>query len=654
MAKVACGYKEGKTMTLFRQIALLLSLFLLLLAGIFMTGDFSRTEKLLQGQMQTTARDMATTLGIVISNLPEGGDEATLEVLFNSIFDSGYYSAIELVAVDGSVIHQKSQPIKIIGVPDWFIKRVSLSAAEGTSQVMQGWSQLGQLRLNLHPGYAYSGLYNAFISTLQWFALVFIVVNIVLWLLLHYLLLPLQRVKEQADSIHKNQFVQQHKLPATKELKRVVEAMNRMVSKVQSVFDDQQKTLARYQRLLYQDKLTGLGNRRYLLDQLQQSLAEESSFHGCLGVIKLVNFEQFREHHGYQLSDELLKHMAEQILQPHAGLTTDKAARLSDDEFAFLIAADEDSVADFIQQFYQEFKSFAQVEEMHNDFYLVAGLAALESGENLGDLLSSVDYCLTQAVSEGPYCINRKESTTLLLPQGKMQWRHWLEALLKNERLFLVGQLAMDSSKLAVQKELFIRCRNENNQVIPASAFMPMASNLGLATEIDKAVFKLIIEDTIVNRETPLAINLSPSFFELADAHAEFEHMLNNCRDRGIALCIEASHHVLQHHPDMCSKVSEKVEQFGHQFGMDNLDLGQSLQLLQSARFDYVKINATTLENLKSDELSAGYQALKTITNTLDIRIIVVGVDSQSLFDQFLALGIEVMQGNLLGEPEPL
>lgn len=641
-------------MTLFKQIALLVSLFLLLLAGIFIASDFNRTEKFLQGQMQTMARDMATTLGIVISNLPEGGDMATLEVLFNSVFDSGYYSTIELVAVDGSVIHQKNQEITIEGVPDWFINRVSLSAAEGTTQVMQGWSQLGQLRLSLHPGYAYSGLYNALISTLKWFALIFIVINIILWLLLHYLLLPLQRVKEQADSIHENQFVQQHKLPATKELKRVVEAMNRMVSKVQGVFNDQQKTLTRYQQLLYQDKLTGLGNRRYLMDQLHQSLTEESSFHGSLGIIKLVKFEQIRVHQGYELSDQLIKKLAELFSLPHAGFSTDKAARLSNDEFAFLIAADEGTAAEFIQQLFEKFKSLSLLEEIHNECYLVAGLSILEPGEDLGDLISNVDYCLTQAISVGPYSIEKKLSTMLLLPQGKMQWRHWLEEVLKKDRLFLVGQTAMDKNKKAVQKELFIRCRNENNQLIPASAFMPMASTLGLAIEIDKAVFKLINKECSGSNEIPLAINLSSAFFELADAHTEFEHMLSNFRDRGIYLCIEASHHILQHHPDMCRKVSDKVKQFDHRFGVDNLDMRQSLHFLQAARFDYVKINATTLGNLHDDDLSTGYQALKTITDTLDIRIIVVGVDSQALFDRFLEMGIEVMQGNLLGESEPL
>lgn len=639
-------------MTLFKQIALLVSVAFFLLASIILINDFRRSGTFLQGQLQTTAQDMSTSLGIAISNLPEGDDPATLEVLFNSVFDSGYYTHIQLVAADGHVIHQKQQTIELDDVPEWFLKLVPLSPAEGSTLVMKGWTQLGELKLSLHPGFAYSGLFSTLVSTLKWFAVLFVIAIIGLWLVLHYLLQPLQRVKEQADAIHKNQFVQQSKLPKTVELKRVVEAMNRMVAKVQGVFDDQEKTLARYQQLLYHDKLTGLGNRRYMLDHLQQSLLEQSSFHGCLGIIKLINFDQLRERLGYEMSDKLIKTIAELVVCSQAGFEAEKTARLSDDEFAFLLSADEDSAVAFVESLYQLFQSNEDLAEALPDLYLVAGISTLTTGSNLGGLLSEIDYSLTQAVNDGPYSINKNTSSELSLPQGKMQWRAWLDDIIHSKRLFLVGQLALDGDEQKVQKELFIRTRNKQHQVIPASAFMPMASSLGMALEIDQAVFRLVRENLEMDHSVPLAINLSAAFFERADAHEEFNQLLVDCQNKRKQLCIEASHHILLQHPVMCTQVSERVRRFGHQFGIDNLDLGQSLQLLQSAEFDYVKINATTLRDISSNDMPAGYKALKTITDTLDVRIIAVGVDSKTLFDDLQNLGIQVMQGNFLNEPE--
>lgn len=639
-------------MTLFKQIALLVSAVFLVLILIIVFNDLARTGKFQQGQMQTTAQDMATTLGIAISNLPDGDDPATLEVLFNAVFDSGYYTRIELIGVDGETIHRKSQALNIENVPDWFLGLVPLESARGSTQVMKGWTQLGQLELEIHPGFAYSTMYQALVAALKWFALLFVLSLLILWLVLRYLLEPLQKVKQQAEAIHSNQFVTQQKIPATVELRSVVEAMNLMVSKVKSIFDDQERTLERYQQLLYRDKLTNLGNRRYLLDQLQQSISEEAGLHGCMAIVKIVDFEQLRDHRGYEVSDNLVRILADLLSQTHAGQEADRVSRFNEDEFAFLAAADESAVEDFIHAAFDRFRELIQREPELAEVQLLAGISDLESGGNIGAVLSSIDYCLSQARTRGPYSVGRKLASGIDLPQGKMQWRGWFESVLENRQLFLVGQLAIGADENAIQRELFVRARNDQGQVVPASAFMPMAASLGMSLDIDREVFRLVTENPKLDRQTPLALNLSAAFFELAEAQPDFEQLLDSSAQSHTRLCIEASHYVLNQHPLMCAKVSERVRSYQHRFGIDNLDLGQSLQLLQSGQFDYVKINASTLHEMGRDDISAGYQALRTITDTLDIDIIAVAVDSEQVFGELKALGIDNMQGNFFGSPE--
>ena len=303
-----------------------------------------------------------------------------------------------------------------------------------------------------------------------------------------------------------------------------------------------------------------------MLDHLQQALSEESSFHGCLGIIKVINFDQLRERLGYEISDKVAKSIAELLVINQAGFEAEKTARLSDDEYAFLLAADENSASLYIESVFEHFRSNPNLAKILNDLYLVAGVSPLATGQNIGKLLSEIDYSLTQAVNEGPYSIVRNISTNLTLPQGKMQWRAWLDDIIHSERLFLVGQLAIDKNVQTVQKELFIRTRNEQNQIIPASAFMPMASSLGMALEIDKAVFRLVRDNLDTDSSTPLALNLSVAFFEKADAHEEFNQLLFDCKSKQIQLCIEASHHVLVQHPEMCTQVSERVRRHNHQF----------------------------------------------------------------------------------------
>ena len=146
-------------MTLFKQVALLVSLVFLLIVITIMAASLRQYGSIVNGQLQTTAQDMVTTLGITISNSSFGNDKPAYETLFNAVFDSGYYSSIEIVATDGELVHKKERELEVEGVPQWFISLVPIAPAAAVTQVMRGWSPLGTLRLTLHPGYVYYGLY---------------------------------------------------------------------------------------------------------------------------------------------------------------------------------------------------------------------------------------------------------------------------------------------------------------------------------------------------------------------------------------------------------------------------------------------------------------------------------------------------------------
>ena len=641
-------------MTLFKQVAMLVSLVFLLIVVTTTIGDFRRSGAFLEGQLQTSAQDMATTLGIAISNSTIVNDEAVYETLFNAVFDSGYYSSIELISPDGEIIHRKDRMLEIQGVPDWFITMVPLWPATGETEVMQGWVQLGKLRLTLHPGYVYSSLYKNLESTILWFIVLFSFGMMVLWLFLHRLLMPLDDVRKQADAIHNNKFVQQLVIPRTVELRSVVVAMNRMVEKVHTIFDDQEKTLTRYQKLLYEDKLTGLGNRKFFMSQLELAQSEDASFHGSMAVIKVHNLEYIRDHSGYEKSDTVIRVLAN-ILKEDAGHFNDeRCARLSDDEFGLLIPVSEMSIEQHIEDIFERFKTHTDIVDLIDDVSLTAGVSGVQIGQSVGETLSESDFALTQANANGAYTIRLKASTSIVLPQGKIQWRNWLESCIAEGKFFLVSQKVQNISGESIHQEIFVRLKNDDGDTVSAGMFMPMANSLGLGEYIDREVFKLVKGLSKKSSEIPVALNLTESVFSHADALVEFNQLLRFFQQTSSVLCVEASHNILEQHPVMCAEVAETVRNAGHVFGIDNLNLGLSLQSLQAVRPDYVKVSAKTLYDLTKDKVPSAYQALRTLTNAMDIRLIAVGVDSLEVHNHLRELGVGSMQGNLLSEPEEI
>jgi EAL domain-containing protein (putative c-di-GMP-specific phosphodiesterase class I)/GGDEF domain-containing protein len=639
-------------MTLFKQINLSISTLFVVLLLIVLINDFSRAVRLQQEHLHGAAQNLVETLGTALGKIPASAEPTSLDDLLGAVAKKGRSASIEFVTADGNRLHREEAQNSVDEVPHWFRVLVPLQQATASMPVTRDGTELGHLNVSLKPGFAYSSLYRELISSLLWKLAILAAAMLALWLLLRHFMDPLERVKQHADAIHNNQFKQEEFIPPTTELQSVAGAMNLMVSRVQGIFDEQERTLSRYQQLLYRDKTTNLGNRRYLLEQLQQSMSEKSSLFNCMAIIKIVDYDQLREQLGYEACNKLLKILAELLCEKHAGHNVDRLSRFNDAEFAFLSAADEGAAIEFIEALFEDFQQRVAGNHELANVRLVAGLSNLQADDEIGQSLARIDYCLSQAIVRGPFSIEHQVATNVDLPQGKMQWRSWLESKLESREFFLVGQLAISNERIPIQRELFIRTRNDQDQVVPAAAFIPMAASLGVSLEIDKEVFRLVMSNTELDRRIPLAVNLSAAFFELAEAQEDFNRLLGECRQNGTRLCVEASHYALNQFPVMCSQISQRVRAHGHRFGIDNLDFGQSLHLLQSGQFDYVKIKASNLHEMMQGEMTASYQALRTLGDTLDILIIAVAVDSQEVYNGLRELGIENMQGNFLGEPE--
>jgi len=269
-------------MTLYRQLLIFtLVLFFLLFSGTWF-AKLNSTRAFLLDQLQSHAQDTATSLGLSISPHMEKNDLPAVETMFNAVFDRGYYRIVRLTDVENKVLIDRTQEVAIEGVPQWFVNFVPLATPSATSIVLSGWNQAGTVLVESHPGYAYRTLWETVVSTSLWFLAMIIVVLVGGGLGLRVLLKPLKMVEHQAEILCRRQYEIQTRLPRTRELRRVVEAMNRMTSKVKDMFDEQARVAERLRKNAYHDSLTGLGNRRYLEGQVATRLDRgDSLVHGA-------------------------------------------------------------------------------------------------------------------------------------------------------------------------------------------------------------------------------------------------------------------------------------------------------------------------------------------------------------------------------------
>ena len=183
--------------------------------------------------------------------------------MVNAVFDRGYYESIRVTDTNNKTVLERKLKVTIENVPQWFISLVPLKTPEATANTMSGWRRTGTVQVKSHPGYAYHTLWEDAVRMTLWFVACGILVLTGGAVGLRILLKPLYRVEQQADALCRKEYELQEQLPWTKELRSVVEAMNRMTLKVKGDVRGTGLHTESLREWAYHDVLTGLGNRRY-------------------------------------------------------------------------------------------------------------------------------------------------------------------------------------------------------------------------------------------------------------------------------------------------------------------------------------------------------------------------------------------------------
>ena len=146
-------------MTLYRQLIVIVSM--LFIAGFI--GSFSISSSnlrhFLDKQLASHAQDTATSLGLSLSPAVQNNDRAVMEAMIDAVFDRGYYQHIELTAVGGETLLERSNPVSIENVPGWFVRHMAIEPPEAEALVMAGWRQAAIVQVRSHPGHAYRELW---------------------------------------------------------------------------------------------------------------------------------------------------------------------------------------------------------------------------------------------------------------------------------------------------------------------------------------------------------------------------------------------------------------------------------------------------------------------------------------------------------------
>jgi len=631
-------------MTLYKLVSIVLSVLLLLILTTVMILNFKNVNESIQERLYEDAQNTAASLSLSLGTVAKDID--TMKIMINANFDSGNYALISLVDMEGNTLYEKQQERALSSVPKWFKQITNIEAPIASANVSSGWNVVGILNVKSDDEYAYAHLYQISKELIVSFGIIFFVSLLALNFLIALVLKPLKTIQKQAEAITRNHFIINNKLPKTKEFRDVVISMNIMINKIQKMFQKANEELKILKEREYIDSLTNLKNRKYFINKLPQYLKIDSKYKTGTNMILAFNgVIEANKKIGYKEVDNLFKELSK-IFQNVTKYNQEAiVARMNGTEFSIFLPGTNIDIAiekaKYIKVLTQ--KKIQQYNLDEKEIYLDIGLYEYTCKDSISKLLSASDNALLKAKLSNEHLyyerINQDEDV-----MGKNEWRELISNAIKNDGIKIITQKVIDTNTKATIHEALSISLETNDRYFTYGEFIAAAIEVDLVDDLYKKVIELLLSIYECDFKGKMcSLRLSNEFLHEPDTYKFLQDVFEKyAKNLKFNLVIEI--------PDkFISSCEENVELYKNLFERYNISLGVFEFIGESGDYNYFQ-NLKPLY-IKSDveffltHESLSLNALKLLTDSMDIELIATGVKDIKIVDELKKIDIHVVQG---------
>lgn len=422
--------------------------------------------------------------------------------------------------------------------------------------------------------------------------------------------------------------------------------------------------------LAFYDPLTGLPNRRLLLDRLNHAQTKSAREHqfGALLLLDLDDFKTLNDTRGHDIGDQLLIEVARRL-----GDTlreTDSAARLGGDEFVILLEAlsnDQATAATKAENIAEKIRAeISRPVALHENLHYTTpsiGVTLFRGHADASDaLLRQADLALYQAKDAGRNAIRFYSPSMQALVDGRAKIETGLRKALSNEEFVLHYQPQIDRHGNLVAAEALLRWQPPGQPLVSPDTFIPVAEESGLIVPIGFWVLQTVCNLLATLAKNPnqqhllLSINISARQFHHADFVNEVRFALGLSGARPDRLIFELTESLLLKNVDNAVQTMQTLKDIGIGFSIDDFGIGySSLAYLKRLPLDQIKIDRSFVRDIVDDpDDRAIVQAIISLAHSLGLRVIAEGVETDPQKDFLAANNCDAYQGFLFHRPIPI
>lgn len=425
---------------------------------------------------------------------------------------------------------------------------------------------------------------------------------------------------------------------------------------------DRRAAQERVTHLAYHDNLTGLPNRSLLQDRINQAISRARRKGSRLAVafIDLDNFKNVNDTMGHDAGDLLLKQAAHRLQA--SVRAQDTIARQGGDEFIVLVEelADTKDIVIVANKIMSQFKEPIRLPAGEAHVSASIGIAVYpDDGDDAAKLLRNADTAMYHAKSGG------KNNFSFFTAQMNtaVKRRATLETALR--RAIAAEEFEVDyqpqvwlSTRTPVAVEALLRWRRDGAEVVSPSDFIPVAEDTGLMGTLGDFVLRDALRVAERWRDAGAAVEtlcVNVSGRELMD-RSFADRVIEALADARVPsdfLELEIHENDLMRRLDWIMPTLLRLREFGVHLCIDDFGSGySSLSALQRLPVEKLKISASFIRDMSFDmNNEAIVAAIINMAKSLGLDAVAKGVETEAQATRLLALGCQVAQGYLFGQP---
>lgn len=416
---------------------------------------------------------------------------------------------------------------------------------------------------------------------------------------------------------------------------------------------------------VYHDSLTGLPNRNYFVDTINELLEARKANNSDFAVLFLdINrFKTINDSLGYSIGDELIRTVARRL---GASGTDCKVGRFGGDEFAVVMTGIR-SVGDAIALANWINSQVAQPYDLlGRQVFASASLGIAVSDDRYHDaeeILRDADIAMYNAKETGKTCvvfdqIMHARAVSLLELETDLRL-----AVERNEfELFYQPIVSLQDASL-LGFEALIRWNHPSRGLITPNEFISTAESTGLMIPMTLQVLTTACTQLtrwkrarIAPRSLMISVNLSASHLSQPDVVEQVKSILEETGIDPGCLKLEITESAVMGNAEAAIDILRKIQRLGVQLSIDDFGTGYSnLSYLHRFPMDTLKVDRSFVSSMESgSENGEIVRTIIALAKALRLSVIAEGIESIHQFHQLRVLGCEYGQGYLFSRPIPV